>query len=51
MRVEVHVKTIEAIAAAKEAAAQHLSDGDELVVIVDYPVSRPAERQDLKAPR
>lgn len=39
MRVEVHVKTAADIAAARADAEPHLSEGDELVVIVARPTA------------
>lgn len=47
MRVEIHVATIDDITAAKEAAEARLTEGDELLIVVDAP--RAPLFQDRKA--
>ena len=45
MKVVVHVKSADEIAAARTAAEASMQDGDELEIIVAQRVALPAERQ------
>ena len=45
MRIEIHVKTIEEVAAVE---AQYADSEHEIVIIVAQPSTRSAERQDRK---
>lgn len=52
MRIEVHVKTEDGLLAARDRYRGPEYAGDDVVLILDQPVSSsPAERQDRKAPK
>lgn len=52
MKIEVHVASVDDIAAARADAEAQAQEGDEIVVVVDNPLP-PTERQEMvqvKAP-